>query len=114
MKVSGVEVDYAAVQARRAKVVSTLTSGVGGLFKKNGIDVIEGNGRLTADGDVGWIAVERASASGAGSVILATGSVPRPIPGRRVRRARDRHRGGVGAAGAARAPGGRRRRRLRR
>ena len=35
LKVSGVEVDYAAVQARREKVVSTLTSGVGGLFKKN-------------------------------------------------------------------------------
>src|SRR4030088_1981275 len=36
MKVSGVEVDYAAVQARREKVVSTLTSGVSGLFKKDG------------------------------------------------------------------------------
>ncbi len=31
-----------AVQSRREKVVATLTSGVGGLFKKNGIDVIEG------------------------------------------------------------------------
>ena len=29
LKVAGVEVDYAAVQARRDKVVSTLTSGVG-------------------------------------------------------------------------------------
>ena len=46
---------------------------------------------------------------GAGSVILATGSLPRPIPGVRVRRARDRHRGGLGAVGAARAAGGRRR-----
>ncbi len=49
LKVSGVEVDYAAVQARRAKVVTTLTSGVGGLFKKDGIDVIEGVAKLTAD-----------------------------------------------------------------
>jgi dihydrolipoamide dehydrogenase len=82
LKVSGVEVDYAAVQARRAKVVSTLTSGVGGLFKKGGIDVLEGAGKLTADGDV----QVQASGSepqvvGAGSVILATGSVGRPIPG---------------------------------
>src|SRR5271167_758647 len=38
LKVSGVEVDYAAVQARREQVVSTLTSGVSGLFKKGGID----------------------------------------------------------------------------
>jgi dihydrolipoamide dehydrogenase len=82
LKVSGVEVDYAAVQARRAKVVSTLTSGVGGLFKKDGIDVIEGNGRLTADGDVLVDVFDAEPLTiGAGSVILATGSTPRPIPG---------------------------------
>ncbi len=82
LKVSGVEVDYAAVQARREKVVSTLTSGVGGLFKKDGIDVIEGAGRLTADGDV---LVDTtgggAQTLAAGSVVLATGSVARPLPG---------------------------------
>jgi dihydrolipoamide dehydrogenase len=77
LKVGGVEVDYAAVQARREKVVSTLTSGVSGLFKKNEIDLIEGNATLTADGDV----LVGDTAIGAGSVILATGSVPRPIPG---------------------------------
>ncbi|HTA12596.1 MAG TPA: dihydrolipoyl dehydrogenase [Solirubrobacteraceae bacterium] len=102
LKVSGVEVDYAAVQARRAKVVSTLTSGVGGLFKKGGIDVLEGAGKLTADtpqggtphggGQAGGYVEVLAPGSephpeghkqmvGAGSVILATGSVPRPIPG---------------------------------
>jgi dihydrolipoamide dehydrogenase len=87
LKVSGVEVDYAAVQARRAKVVSTLTSGVGGLFKKANIDVIEGHGKLTADGDVlaDVYGADRSEigqlAIGAGSVILATGSAPRSIPG---------------------------------
>ncbi|HTD07693.1 MAG TPA: dihydrolipoyl dehydrogenase [Solirubrobacteraceae bacterium] len=82
LKVSGVEVDYAAVQARRAKVVSTLTSGVGGLFKKDGIDVIEGNGKLTADGDVLVDVFDAEPLTiRAGSVILATGSTPRPIPG---------------------------------
>jgi dihydrolipoamide dehydrogenase len=82
LKVSGVEVDYAAVQARRAKVVSTLTSGVGGLFKKAGIDVIEGSGRVTADGDVlADVYGAESVAIAAGSVILATGSAPRSIPG---------------------------------
>ncbi len=52
LRVGGVEVDYPAVQARREKVVSTLTSGVAGLFKKNGIDLIEGDASLTADGNV--------------------------------------------------------------
>src|SRR5271163_3967325 len=32
LRVSSVEVDYPAVQARRERVVLTLTSGVGGLF----------------------------------------------------------------------------------
>src|ERR1700740_58226 len=40
LNVSGVEVDYAAVQARREKVVTTLTSGVAGLFKKDGVEVL--------------------------------------------------------------------------
>jgi len=75
-------VDYAAVQARREKVVSTLTSGVGGLFKKNGIEVIEGSASLTADGEVlADVYDSEPRTIAAGGVILATGSVPRPIPG---------------------------------
>src|SRR3984957_11683742 len=34
LQVEGVSVDYPAVQARRERVVHTLTSGVAGLFKK--------------------------------------------------------------------------------
>ena len=82
LKVSGVEVDYAAVQARREKVVHTLTSGVGGLFKKDGIDVIAGVAQLTAEGDVLVDVFDAEPLTiGAGSVILATGSAPRSIPG---------------------------------
>jgi dihydrolipoamide dehydrogenase len=77
LRVSGVEIDYAAIQARREKVVSTLTSGVSGLFKKNNIELIEGAGALGADGQV----LVGGDTITAGSVILATGSVPRAIPG---------------------------------
>jgi dihydrolipoamide dehydrogenase len=77
LKVAGVEVDYQAIQARRGKVVSTLTSGVAGLFKKNGIELIEGNAALGADGEV----LVGGQSLGARSVILATGSIPRAIPG---------------------------------
>ncbi len=77
LKVAGVEVDFSAVMARREKVVTTLTSGVGGLFKKNKIDVLEGDGSLTADGAV-RVGEE---AYAAATVILATGSTPRAIPG---------------------------------
>jgi dihydrolipoamide dehydrogenase len=77
LKVASVEVDYAAVQARREKVVSTLTGGVAGLFKKNTIDLIEGSGALTAAGDV-RVGDQTISAE---TVILATGSIPRAVPG---------------------------------
>src|SRR3982074_487166 len=43
LRLSGVEVDYAGVQSRREKVVSTLTSGVASLFRKHAIDLIEGD-----------------------------------------------------------------------
>jgi len=77
LRVGGVEVDYPAVQARRERIVSTLTSGVSSLLKKNGIELIEGEATLTADGEVqldGRTLVAR-------TVILATGSIARPVPG---------------------------------
>ncbi|HXN37111.1 MAG TPA: dihydrolipoyl dehydrogenase [Solirubrobacteraceae bacterium] len=82
LKVSGVEIDYRAIQERRAKVVGTLTSGVAGLFRKNGIDLIDGDATLTADGDVLVdVFSSEPQTIGASGVILATGSIPRPIPG---------------------------------
>src|SRR3954452_23410848 len=45
-------VNWAAVQARRAKVVKILTGGVAGLLEKNGVAYIEGSATLTAEGDV--------------------------------------------------------------
>src|SRR5436305_2459344 len=52
IKVGEPEIDYAGISARREKVISTLTGGVAGLFKKNGIEVIEGEGRLLGPGRV--------------------------------------------------------------
>ncbi len=77
LDVGGVEVDWPGVLARREKVVKTLTSGVGGLFKKNKIDVIEGDASLDAAANV-LVAGEVYETP---TVILATGSVPRSIPG---------------------------------
>jgi dihydrolipoamide dehydrogenase len=70
-------VDYAAVSARREKVVSTLTGGVAGLFKKNGVELIEGEGRLAGKGSVS-VGNQQI---GAKTILIATGSVKRPIPG---------------------------------
>jgi dihydrolipoamide dehydrogenase len=77
IKVSEPEVDFGAVTERRRKVVQTLTGGVGGLFKKNKIEVIEGEASLGGNGVVRVGGDEHKAAK----IILATGSVPRPIPG---------------------------------
>ena len=71
------EVDWQGVLARREKVVKTLTGGVAGLFKKNGIELIEGEGALAGAGAV----TVNANQISAKTVILATGSVKRSIPG---------------------------------
>jgi dihydrolipoamide dehydrogenase len=76
------EVDYAAISERRLKVIKTLTGGVSGLFKKNGIEVLEGVGALTGEGRVRVGDGDEIEVSKA--VVLATGSVPKPIPGTRL------------------------------
>jgi dihydrolipoamide dehydrogenase len=77
IKVSEPEIDYPTVIKRREKVVSTLTGGVAGLLKKNEIELIEGEGKLAGKGAVDVGGVEIA----AKTIVLATGSVKRAIPG---------------------------------
>ena len=76
-------VDFDGVGARRKKVIKTLTGGVAGLFKKNGIDVIEGHGSVTDDGNVKVGGNFDGTEIAARFVILATGSVKKPLPGTR-------------------------------
>ncbi len=70
-------VDFAAVMARREKVVATLTGGVSGLFKKNKIELIAGVATLTEAGTV-RVGDDELSAA---AIVLATGSAPRAVPG---------------------------------
>jgi dihydrolipoamide dehydrogenase len=76
-------VDFQAVGERRKRVIKTLTGGVAGLFKKNGIDVVEGHGSVTDDGNVKIGGNFDGTEINATTVILATGSVPKPLPGTR-------------------------------
>jgi dihydrolipoamide dehydrogenase len=77
VKAEGVELDWEALGKRRTDVSAGLEGGVNGLFKKNGIEFIAGEGSLTEDGNVkvGDTVYQ------AGKVILATGSVAQSIPG---------------------------------
>jgi dihydrolipoamide dehydrogenase len=78
IEVQGRSVDFSKVSDRRKKVITTLTGGVSGLFKKNSIEYIEGEATLTGGlkmtvGDTEYEASK--------CIVLATGSIPLPIPG---------------------------------
>jgi dihydrolipoamide dehydrogenase len=73
----GSSVDFAGVARHRDRVIKTLTGGVAMLLKKNKVDVLEGEGSLTGDANVRVGDQEHE----AKSVILATGSVSKPLFG---------------------------------
>lgn len=69
--------DWTKVSGRTTGIVNQLVGGLSGLLKKRKVAVIRGRGTLNA---AGAITVGGDTVS-AGSVIIATGSVPRTIPG---------------------------------
>ena len=75
-------VEFATSQARKQKVVDGLWKGLAGLMKSRKIKVVEGTGRLDADGVVRVTGPDGAGSELRGTnTILAAGSVPRTIPG---------------------------------
>jgi dihydrolipoamide dehydrogenase len=74
VKVSGVELDLAAMLKRKDRIVSTLTKGIAGLFKKNGVTSITGTARLDGPGRVVVMEETGERELEAGHIIVATGS----------------------------------------
>ena len=72
-----IAIDWDALQKRRADVSESLSNGVKFLWDKGKITTIEGEGSLTAEGNVA-VSGETYEAK---TVVLATGSVALPIPG---------------------------------
>lgn len=69
--------DLDTMQSRKDRIVKELTSGIGALFKANGVAGLQGHGRLLPDLKVQFTPHEGESELlEAGQVILATGSVP--------------------------------------
>jgi dihydrolipoyl dehydrogenase len=77
--VNGSEFDYGGAARHRDKVVKTLTSGVGMLFRKNKIDLIEGFGSITDDANVRIGGQFDGTEIETDRVVLACGSVAKPI-----------------------------------
>lgn len=74
---SGVELDIATMQKRRAGIVRQLTNGIAGLFKANKIEGLVGHGKLLAGKKVEFTPVDGdAEVIDATHVILASGSAP--------------------------------------
>jgi dihydrolipoamide dehydrogenase len=72
--------DLGAVHARKDKIVTGLTKGVEGLFKKNGITWIKGTARLAGKGKVVVTGGDDQELT-AKHILVATGSSPRSVPG---------------------------------
>ncbi|EED32811.1 dihydrolipoyl dehydrogenase [gamma proteobacterium NOR5-3] len=74
-------IDVPAMLERKNKIVGQLTGGIGGLFKHNGVTVIQGRGKVLAGANVEVTAADgTVSVVEAGSVIIAAGSEPVKIP----------------------------------
>ena len=79
VKAGKVEMDIAAMQARKAKIVSSLTGGIAALFKSNGVTGIRGTGRLLKNGQVevtDFDDPKKKELIDAKQVVLAAGSEP--------------------------------------
>jgi dihydrolipoamide dehydrogenase len=79
VEVSGASVNYDGAVKHRDKVIKTLTGGVAGLFKKNGIDLIEGFASVTDDANVKIGGQFDGTEVQTDRVVLASGSVSKPI-----------------------------------
>ncbi|SFP37015.1 dihydrolipoamide dehydrogenase [Nitrosomonas cryotolerans] len=86
IKIADVSVDVPTMIARKDKIVTMFTSGIASLFKKNKITSIHGKGTLLKreENDRSWkIEIKdthEVKTVQARYVILATGSIPRPLP----------------------------------
>ncbi len=78
-----VSMDIAKMQQRKEEIVSSLTGGIGVLFKANKVTSIYGKGRLMAENHVAVLDPESGELSqtiSAPNIILATGSKPVELP----------------------------------
>jgi dihydrolipoamide dehydrogenase len=78
VKVKGLELDLAQMLKRKDKVVKQNNDGISYLFKKNKVALFHGRGSFGAAPNEVRVGKETLEAK---HVIVATGSVPRPLPG---------------------------------
>lgn len=82
IRVEGASVDFPGIMKRKTEIVNKSAAGVSYLMKKNRVEVLKGTGRVDGPGRV-TVTAEDGSTHAVETrfVLLATGSVPRGIPG---------------------------------
>jgi dihydrolipoamide dehydrogenase len=81
IKLGSIALDLAVMQKRRASIVRNMTGGIGSLFKAAGVTAIFGHGKLLAGRRVQVTGHDGGSREfAAGSVVLASGSIPTELP----------------------------------
>lgn len=74
--------DFAGVMSRKQRIVTRLSKGIESyLFRKNGVTLFKGHGRLEGPGVVVVKGEAGETRVGSKNVVLATGSKPRSLPG---------------------------------
>ena len=82
ISVKDVSLDVPAMQARKDKVVDTLSGGIAGLFKKNKITHYQGSGKINKDKSVTVTDADGKVQELIGeNILIATGSRPATLPG---------------------------------
>jgi dihydrolipoamide dehydrogenase len=81
VKVSGVELDLAQLRRHKDSVVKASNDGIAYLFRKNKIAFFHGRGSFARAGPEGCEIAVAGETLVARHVIVATGSLPRPLPG---------------------------------
>ena len=79
--VDDVRIDVRTMVKRKDNIVTQLTGGIKGLFKKHKITLLPGHGKFTGGGEDGWEVDVAGEVVTAKHVIVATGSRPRHLDG---------------------------------
>lgn len=81
IEVAGLSVDLQKLMARKDQVVKRLTGGIAALFQKNQVKHIVGTARIQKDRTVSVDQREGRVMLRARNIVIATGSLPAPLPG---------------------------------
>ncbi|MBV9790003.1 MAG: dihydrolipoyl dehydrogenase [Chloroflexi bacterium] len=75
-----IRLDFGALMAHKERVVKQMSGGVGGLMKKNKVDVYKGFGRVTGPNSVSVQGDGGEQTINTKNIIIATGSTPKSLP----------------------------------